>query len=283
MIVLEDRMRDTCGMPRARPPEDYVSRLIQDWRAERPDLPVDPVAIVYRVGRLAAHFAAEVDRVFAHSGISGADFMVLANLRRSGRPYRLSQRQLMDALSLTSGTVSVRIDRLADRGYVRRDPDPADRRGVLVALTRAGERIFDAVAPEHLANEARLVSALQPDEQAELARLLQVLLVEFEPPIDRPDDRLGLRAAPAHVGQQRRASVGLAPTVGLLVDGVRPGGPAARAGIQPGDLLMRVGGRDVRSLTCLASALDAAGATASVHVRRGEATITKRIALRCPS
>jgi DNA-binding MarR family transcriptional regulator len=254
-------------------PRDYVARLIGGWQSERPDLEVDPVAIVYRVGRLAAYFAAEVDRVFQGSTITSADFAVLANLRRSGRPYQLTQRQLMDALRLTSGTVSVRIDRLAERGLVRRDPAP-DTRGVLVTLTDQGARLFDALAPEHLANEARLVAALDPHQQSVLATLLQTLLVEYEPSRDdRPDERLGLVVAPAHAGLQRRAAVGLPPRTGLLVDTVRPDGPAAAAGINAGDLLLRTPVGELRSLTCLARAIDGMRSVA-IDVNRGSVDIT---------
>jgi Winged helix DNA-binding domain len=78
----------------------------------------------------------------------------------------------LDQLSLSSGTISVRIDQLNRRGLVRRDPDPDDGRSVQVTLTDNGERLFNAVAPEHLANEARLVAALGPEGQAHLAQLL---------------------------------------------------------------------------------------------------------------
>jgi len=259
-------------------PHDYVARLISGWHDERPDLEVDPVAIVYRIGRLAAYFAAEVERVFQGSGITSADFAVLASLRRSGRPYRLTQRQLMDALRLTSGTISVRIDRLAERGLVRREPAP-DNRGVVVTLTDQGARTFDSLAPEHLANEARLVAALDPKQQSTLAALLQSLLVEYEPGVEhRPDERLGLVVAPAHTGLRRRAAVGLAPRTGLLVETVRAGGPAAAAGIRAGDLLVRTQARELRSLTCLAQAIDGVRSV-TLDVNRGDAdmTITVRI------
>lgn len=257
-------------------PRDYVARLISGWHSERPDLEVDPVAIVNRVGRLAAYFATEIERVFAGSPITSADFAVLANLRRSGRPFQLTQRQLMDALRLTSGTVSVRIDRLAERGLVRRDPAP-DARGVVVTLTDAGARAFDALAPEHLANEARLVAALDPRQQATLATLLQLLLVEYEPCAgNRPDERLGLVVAPAHTALRRRAAVGLAPQPGLLVESVRPGGPAASAGVRAGDLLVRTPKRELRSLTCLAQAIDGARSV-PVDIHRGDVDVTVTI------
>jgi len=265
--------------------DDHVGRLVAGWHQEWPDLPVDPVGIVSRAGRLAAHFSASINKVLAASGLSNADFAVLASLRRSGHPYRLSQRQLMDQLSLSSGTISVRIDQLAGRGLVRRDPDPDDGRGVQVTLTSRGEELFRAVAPEHLANEARLVAALHPEDQARLARLLEILLIEFEPVVGpRPDERLGFTVAPAYVGHQRRAAAGLPLVPGLLIERVFPGGPAEAAGLRRGDLLIGAGEREIRSLSSLADAVTDAIAGAGgageivLRVQRGDHVVTVGVA-----
>jgi DNA-binding MarR family transcriptional regulator len=269
---------ETTGHPPAQVPEDHVSRVIADWHEERPDLPVDPIGIVYRACRLATHFMAGIHNVLAGSGVSAADFAVLATLRRTGHPYRLSQRQLMTELSLTSGTVSVRIDQLTRRGLARRDPDPGDGRGVLVTLTEHGERLFDAIAPEHLANEARMVAALAPAEQAQLARLLHVLLIEFEPVAgSRPDEPLGFTVAPAHVGHARRAATGLPLAPGLLIDCVQPGGPAEASGLRRGDLLVGAGDRDIRSLADLAGAMAASPGDVTLRVKRGDQTMEATI------
>jgi DNA-binding MarR family transcriptional regulator len=255
------------------PLEDHVGRLIAGWRKEWPDLPVDPVGIVYRVGRLAARFSAEIDAVLAAAGLSSAEFAVLANLRRAGHPGRLTQRQLMDQLGLSSGTISVRIDQLARRGLARRDPDPDDGRSVQVTLTEDGERLFNAVAPEHLANEARLVAALDPAGQAELARLLKTLLLEFEPVAGpRPDEQLGFTVAPAHAGHARRAAAGLPLTPGLLIEHIHPDSPAEAAGLRRGDLLVGSGDRDIRSISCLAEAIQASTGDVTLRIRRGDQT-----------
>jgi DNA-binding MarR family transcriptional regulator len=252
-------------------PEDHVGGLIAGWREERPDFPVDPVGIVYRVGRLAAHFSAAIDKVFADAGLSNPEFSVLANLRRAGHPYRLTQRQLMDRLSLSSGTISVRIDQLSKRALVRRDPDPGDGRSVRVTLTEKGERLFDSVAPEHLANEARLVTALDPAEQTQLAHLLKILLIEFEPVVGaRPDQLLGFSVAPAHDGHARRADAGLPLTPGLLIEHVKQGGPAEAAGLRRGDLLLGSRERDIRSLTHLGEAIAASTGDITLRVKRGD-------------
>lgn len=262
---------------RVQPPADHVHRLVDSWRRERPDLAVEPLEIVYRINRLAAHFAAEVEKVFAGTPITPADFAVISILQRSGPPHELGQRRLMEELGLTSGTVSVRIDRLQRGGLVERHPDPADARGVLVALTDSGRQLFDQLAPVHLANEARLVAALDPPERAELARMLQILLVEFETRPERPGAEIGLAVTPAHTGIERRSSLGLPPAEGLLVEAVVPGSPAAAAGLRAGDVLTHTGTRPMRSLSCLASAL-AAGGPVTVRYRRGD--IADRVTLR---
>ena len=249
--------------------EDHVDRLLREWSSVRPDLDVAPIAVVYRLTRLAAEWNNDIDRVFAKARITNTDFAVLANLRRAGAPYQLSQRQIMSALRLTSGTVSIRIDKLVDRGLVQRQPDPNDARASLVMLTDTGSDLFEAVVPEHLANEARLVAALSPDDQALLGRLLKTLLIEIEqPPTDRPDHRLGMTVAPAAVGQHRRVAVGLPPQSGLLVESVVAAGPAAIAGVQAGDFLIASHDSPLRSLTCLERALIAHPASVPLILHR---------------
>ena len=264
--------------PRHIPPEDHVDRLMAEWRDERPDLDFGPLAVVNRITRLAVHLNAELDRVFSAAGITSTDFAVIATLRRAGRPYQLKQKELMDALKLTSGTVSVRIGKLVAAGFVRRALDPADARSSLVTLTAAGTKMFDAVAPAHLTNEANLIAALQPPERRQLGDLLRILLVDFEPAQgDRPDARLGLTVSSAHLSQRRRTEVGLERTEGLLVDRVEPGGAAAEAGIQPGDLLERIGDRSIHSLICVHQALPARGSAVELHLRRGASPFSVRL------
>ena len=175
---------------------------------------------------------------------------------------------------MTSGTVSLRIDKLAERGYIERHSDPSDARASLVTLTPAGAEAFDAVAPEHLANEARLVAALSTDEQTDLAKLLRILLVEIEQPSSgRPDTRIGVTVAPAPTAQQRRAAVGLPIEAGLLVETIHQGGPAAHAGLHVGDLLISANGTALRSLTCLHNAIAAHPVTLNLTALRNRKPI----------
>jgi S1-C subfamily serine protease len=80
---------------------------------------------------------------------------------------------------------------------------------------------------------------------------------------------LGVAIAPPTVAAELRRAVGLPVREGLLVRGVTDGGPAARAGIQVGDLLVRAGGTTLVDVDALQDALAAATATLAVDVVRG--------------
>ena len=72
------------------------------------------------------------------SGVSPADLDALEHLEAAGP---LTQRQLGERLSLTSGAITMLVDRLERAGWVRRRPHPSDRRSVLVELSaQAAER-----------------------------------------------------------------------------------------------------------------------------------------------
>jgi DNA-binding MarR family transcriptional regulator len=66
------------------------------------------------------------------AGISETDLDALEHLEADGP---LTQRDLGERLSITSGAVTMLIDRLEAAGWVRRGPHPTDRRYVLVKLT----------------------------------------------------------------------------------------------------------------------------------------------------
>jgi DNA-binding MarR family transcriptional regulator len=230
---------------------DSVDGLLNSWAQQRPDLDFSPVAIVSRLARVRSHIAAEQDRVFAEHGLGAASFGVLVTLARIGGERGVSQRQLMDELGLTSGTISVRMDRLVEEGLVARRPDPDIRRNSLITLTKRGRDLFERVVPAHLANERRMLAALSPEEQETLAGLLRKLLVEFEGSCRA--SRLGVTLAPAHATIALRESVGLPAVAGLLVRTVERDGAAAAAGLRTGDVLL------VRSIAALDEALEAGG------------------------
>jgi DNA-binding MarR family transcriptional regulator len=81
---------------------------------------------------------------------------------------------------VTSGTMTNRVDRLADKGLVERLPDPGDRRGVLVRLTRAGQARVDAALEDLLSREQTLLHGLSEREREALASALRTVVRPFD-------------------------------------------------------------------------------------------------------
>ena len=161
---------------------DEVDKLVAAWRHERPDVDIAPLEVFSRITRLARHLDRARRIAFAEHALEVWEFDMLAALRRTGEPYQLSPGQLITQTLVTSGTMTNRIDRLAARGLVRRLPDPADRRGVLVRLTNEGRERADASLDDLLDRERALLADLNPAQRGELAVALRTLVLPFDNP-----------------------------------------------------------------------------------------------------
>ena len=156
---------------------DRADVAIKQWAAERPDLPSLPMALLGRLSEAAERIMRDhLNPLFADAGLQPGEFDVLATLRRSGDPYMLSPTRLYEAAMISSGGMTNRLDRLETAGLIERRPDPDDRRGKLIALTKAGRRVIDETITRHVANEQRLLSVLTTAEQEKLNALLKKLI-----------------------------------------------------------------------------------------------------------
>ncbi len=184
---------------------DHVDRVLAQWANARPDLDVSPVAVIARLGRATAYIDAGLNARLAEFGLTRGSWDVLASLRRTGAPHRLSPTQLYLALMRTSGAMTHRLAGLERSELIKRVPDPRDGRGLLVELTPKGLKLVDHVAPAHLANERALLAALSSSEQAQLVELLRKLLAAFEREHPAPPStgRGGGRRSPARGAQNQ--------------------------------------------------------------------------------
>src|SRR5450631_2282293 len=168
------------GPPRDEGQRDEVDGLVAAWRAQRPDLDVEPLQVLSRISRLARHLDRARRAAFASHDLEPWEFDMLSALRRQGPPYQLTPGALLRATLVTSGTMTNRIDRLADAGLVRRLPDPQDRRGVLVTLTAEGQQRADEALADLVLSEYDLLNGLGPADRRTLADLLRVLLAPLD-------------------------------------------------------------------------------------------------------
>jgi DNA-binding MarR family transcriptional regulator len=166
---------------RTTPPlRDEVSEPGAAWNTQRPDLDVEPLHVLSRVSRLARHLDRARRASFASHGLESWEFDVLSALRRQGPPYQMTPGALLRATLVTSGTMTNRIDRLAEAGLVTRKPDPRDKRGVLVTLTSLGQAKADDALADLLRRERDLLASLAPSDRRTLAGLLRTLLAPFD-------------------------------------------------------------------------------------------------------
>jgi DNA-binding MarR family transcriptional regulator len=161
---------------------DGVDAILEQWRRERPDLDTSPIGVIGRISRLSREIERRLEPVYAASGLEPGWYDVLATLRRAGPPYQLRPTDFAASLMLTSSGTTKRLDRLEAAGHITRQPDPSDRRGVLITLTPAGRRLVDEAASAHLANERRILAGLTAAEQHQLAGLLRKLNLTLSPP-----------------------------------------------------------------------------------------------------
>lgn len=110
-----------------------------------------------------------------HLGLTTAQFSVLLAL--SGGPAK-SCKALCAQTAITKGTLTGVIDRLVEKGLVRRGDFVQDRRSSSVCLTDEGQRTFEHVADRHFTCLQQAFSAFEADElksiEASLRRFRQL-------------------------------------------------------------------------------------------------------------
>ena len=159
---------------------DRLDAIEMAWRRERPDVDVKPLILIGRLLRTASLIDVQLADGLAEFDLQPGWFDLLAALRRAGKPYQLNPTQLMQATMLSSAGMTKRLDRMTEADLVERHPDPSDRRGTLVRLTRRGLRTIDAALPVHVRNEARVLGALSAGERRALNELLRKLSADMD-------------------------------------------------------------------------------------------------------
>jgi DNA-binding MarR family transcriptional regulator len=118
----------------------------------------------------------QLDRELQHeAGLPMAYYQVLAMLSEApNRTLRMSD--LAEQTWSSRSRLSHAVDRLEERGWVRRISCPSDRRGALAELTEEGQAVLDAAAPSHVESVRRhLFDQLEPTQIAALGEISQAI------------------------------------------------------------------------------------------------------------
>lgn len=171
--------------PNPQRQRDAVDTILEQWAQQRPDLDAGPMGPIGRVMRCAALLQQRLEAEMQSFELSRWEFDMLAALRRTGAPYRLSPTELFSALMVSSGTMTHRLKSLESRGWIERLPNAQDARSLLVQLTPQGLALIDRAVERHVENERRILAALPEATVGALDRHLSALLRTLE---DAPAD-----------------------------------------------------------------------------------------------
>lgn len=111
-------------------------------------------------------------RLARHS-LSEGRFVILLTLKQAGG--RLSPLELATRLSITTGTVTGLLDGLQRDGFIKRKPDPVDRRKLIILLTAAGREVVDEAFTAHTEWITEIVQGLSQELRDTLSEAIHAI------------------------------------------------------------------------------------------------------------
>jgi DNA-binding MarR family transcriptional regulator len=178
-----------------------VVRVDADFEAEYPGGDASCTEAYASLCRTGEALLGELDRrIRLTFDIPQAAATALAVIDGAGEP--LTPSQVSDRVLIASATMTATLDLLEQRGWIRRIPNPADRRSVLVEITAAGRATTDQLLPGIRALERGILSALTPYERAHLLDMLAKVLARTADVAgdQQPEPLSGPRVRPARLG-----------------------------------------------------------------------------------
>lgn len=160
--------------------EDIIDKLIREWKHERPELDASPMHIVGRILKLGKLLEKRAGNALKENGIYYTDLDVLATLRRSGKPFELSPKELMESVIITSGAMTALLDRLTKLELIYRAPDTKDGRIKRAGLTKKGKNVIDKAIKTRFKDASDSIKMFTPTEQQEISNLLKKMLSFLE-------------------------------------------------------------------------------------------------------
>lgn len=126
------------------------------------------------LAELMIQVARQVDATANASELKPAQWSALRYLARAARSAR-TNRAFASYHRTTTGTVTLTLKTLVDRGLLEREGDPSDKRLVLFTVTEKGRSML---AQDPFQDLVARVTCLRPEQRAALADALTSLLID---------------------------------------------------------------------------------------------------------
>jgi DNA-binding MarR family transcriptional regulator len=159
--------------------QDLIDVMNAAWQEQLPGLDPSPIEVVGRIIVLAQHLEQAANAALSKHDLTLGQFDILATLRRQGPQGRLTPKELMKSVMLSSGGMTSRLDRLEQAGWIRREADPHDRRGVMVALTEAGRIQIEAATATRFQQAEEAIPPMLPEDRQVLVKVLRCWLSQI--------------------------------------------------------------------------------------------------------
>lgn len=131
-----------------------------------------PLKLFVVLSRAYSAVSDQLETSVAESGLTGTEFGIMEVLHHKG-PLLLGEIQRK--ILVTSGGITYLVDRLVEKGLVKREECPSDRRARYAVLTPAGDALIRRIFPDHASKIAQAVSGLSTTEQVAATKLLRKL------------------------------------------------------------------------------------------------------------
>ena len=139
----------------------------------------------YWVGSLASALRKGLDQRLASSDVTSAQWAILEVCFRGEAN---SPSALARVIPVDAAAISRQLDKLKEKGLIRRRRLTGDRRSVRVELTQEGRDLVPTLAPLVHANNARFLEGITEDEQAALSAIIQKMLHHAQSAVYSQDD-----------------------------------------------------------------------------------------------
>ena len=172
------RICQTARVGRSR--EDEVDHHIARWMCQVKDMDPEVEGAITRMQCALHRLNRSHAAAYAGSSFSLGDYVTLHALMVQPYPTGATPTQLAEACHVTRATMTSRLDRLTEAGFVTREVDPVDRRRVIVRPTSSGRVMGTELVANGMAREQQFLHALSEQEKIQLNALLRKLLLSLE-------------------------------------------------------------------------------------------------------
>lgn len=134
---------------------------------------------LFMLRALAQRIDDDYNALLSQYGLTASKLSYLATLF-SAKDHSLALSELSARIRTSNANVSVMIDALERDGYVRRQPNPVDRRFISAVLTSRGLELIKRTFPVHLKNVRQALHHLSREDLDQLIELLSKVGVGFD-------------------------------------------------------------------------------------------------------